>query len=93
MTELTAPITATSNAFRPMPRFYFDFHHGETAIDEEGADFASIDIDRQEVVFALGDAERYFSHHGLGKLVVRTRDKQGILLEISAAIEAKPITD
>jgi hypothetical protein len=37
-----------------MPRFYFDFHHGETAIDEEGADFASIDIDRQEVVFALG---------------------------------------
>jgi hypothetical protein len=76
-----------------MPRFYFDFHDSETAIDEEGADFASIDVARQETVFALGDAVRDFSRQGLGKLVVRIRDKQGILLEISAAIEAKLITD
>ena len=27
-----------------MPGFYFDFHDGETAIDEEGANFASIDV-------------------------------------------------
>jgi hypothetical protein len=76
-----------------MPRFYFDFYDGETAVDEEGADFASIDVARQEAVFALGDAVRDFSRQGLGKLVVRIRDKQGILLGISAAIETKPITD
>ncbi|HEU0150360.1 MAG TPA: hypothetical protein VFR21_26230 [Bradyrhizobium sp.] len=76
-----------------MPGFYFDFHDGETAIDEEGANFASIDVARQEAVFAVGDAVRDFSRQGLGKLVVRIRDKQGALFEVSAVIEAKPIAD
>jgi hypothetical protein len=53
--------------FEPMPMFYFDFDDGESAIDEEGADFASIDVARQEAVFTLGDAVGDFSRQGLGK--------------------------
>jgi hypothetical protein len=78
-----------------MPRFYFDFDDGEQPAtkDDEGQEFDGIDAAKREALLALGVAAKDLSRHGSeGRAVIRVRDDEGPVLEISVTFEAKLIS-
>jgi hypothetical protein len=75
-----------------MPRFYFDFEDGGLTIDKEGEEFADVDAARKEAVVSVGQYAMDHTHRGAeGRLAVRVRDDQGLVLEVTAIIETRPI--
>jgi Domain of unknown function (DUF6894) len=73
-----------------MPRFYFDFENGSSTIDDEGGEYPDVQAAYKEALMALGEYARDFTRNAAeGRLVVRIRDEQGIVLEVVATIEAK----
>ena len=76
--------------FSRMPRFFFDFDNGGTFLDEDGAEFPSIEAARKEALKALCDAARDYTRDGSqGRLVIRVRDAEKPILEVSATFEEK----